>query len=155
MWARKKLYLKARIGFKNSQFLKVKCHIGESEKCKKLAYIIWMTKNENEKRGRHVMKQYNRMKLCRSQLFTDCSTRSIRLSIVFSQPFFWFGLRHSTLAMMIFSRTPSWFNTVKLGYNDHGYNEITAITNKNYRHFLVLSGFFTTYIFTVITISRL
>ena len=26
-------------------------------------------------------------------------------------------------------------NTVKLGYNDHGYNEITAITNKIYGYF--------------------
>ncbi len=26
-------------------------------------------------------------------------------------------------------------NTVKLGYNDHGYNEFTAVTHKNYRHF--------------------
>jgi len=26
-------------------------------------------------------------------------------------------------------------HTVKLGYNDHGYNEFTAITNNNYRHF--------------------
>ncbi len=25
--------------------------------------------------------------------------------------------------------------TVKLGYNDHGYNEFMAIMNKNYRHF--------------------
>ena len=34
--------------------------------------------------------------------------------------------------------------TVKLGYNDHGYNEITAITNKFEPTVLVPNGRFTT-----------
>jgi len=33
--------------------------------------------------------------------------------------------------------------TVKLGYNDHGYNEFTAITNKYSSTFLVPNGTFT------------
>jgi len=35
-------------------------------------------------------------------------------------------------------------NTVKLGYNDHGYNEFTAIANKCKSTFLVSNGTFTT-----------
>ncbi len=43
---------------------------------------------------------------------------------------------------------------VKLGYNKHGYNEFNAITNKLI-DILVLNGYFTTYDFTVFTMSRL
>jgi len=35
-------------------------------------------------------------------------------------------------------------DTIKLGYNDHGYNEFTAITNKYNSTFLVPNGTFVT-----------
>jgi hypothetical protein len=51
------------------------------------------------------------------------------------------------MRMIIFyeiSKTINTYNSVKLGYNDHNFNEFTAITNKYNSTFLVPNGTFTT-----------